>query len=185
MSERPMNPRRTVDLIGVPLDLGGARRGTDSGPSALRIAGLVERVQELGYEVHDTGDVDVASRERSEVGPASARYLECIARSCEELREEVARSLAAGHLPLALGGDHSLALGTLAGLRAADAHGAHDSDRHRLEAIGPFELGVAQEARRPEPEPLTGLHPQLGRDGRIVVGPSPRRPVLAEHGRHP
>ena len=114
MSERPLNPRRTVDLIGVPLDLGGARRGTDSGPSALRIAGIGERVQELGYEVHDTGDVDVASRERSEVGPASARYLECIARSCEELREEVARSLAAGHLPLSLGGDHSIAIGTVA-----------------------------------------------------------------------
>ena len=108
-----------VDLIGVPLDLGGNRRGTDMGPSALRIARIRERLQELPEtEVRDCGDIAVSSRETSDFGQASAHYESQIHDSCAELAARVEASLAAGSLPLVMGGDHSIAIGTIAGVAA-------------------------------------------------------------------
>lgn len=109
-----------VDVIGVPMDLGASRRGVDMGPSAIRYAKLNERLRELGIaEVIDRGNLAVPIRESVEPSDTSAKYLEVIERVCEELADLVEASVRGGGLPIVLGGDHSIAMGTLAGLTRA------------------------------------------------------------------
>jgi arginase len=104
------------------MDLGQQRRGVDMGPSAIRYAGLQERIAELGRECVDWGDVDVDVAEATEIGDPQARYLGAILGSCGQIAAQVEKAVAEGHLPLVLGGDHSVAMGTLGGM--AQAHGA-------------------------------------------------------------
>jgi len=110
-----MRPAR-VGIIGVPLDLGAGRRGVDMGPSAIRVARLNQRLAELGYEVTDFGNVAVDQPEASPMGREQARYLAQIARTCKRLAQQVETALAGGIFPLVLGGDHSVAVGTVAGV---------------------------------------------------------------------
>jgi arginase len=110
---------KVIELIGVPMDLGAGRRGVDMGPSAFRIAHIVERIEALGCEVHELGDIDVPIPEMRPAGDDRARYLEEIAGVCEALYERVGESLASACLPIVLGGDHSLAVGSVAGSAAA------------------------------------------------------------------
>ena len=128
---------KSVHIIGVPLDLGGARRGVDMGPSAFRIAGLSEQIAALGYSVSDQGDLSSAIPETQQAVDPTKKYINEIARVCRELYEVALRSHEAGALPLVLGGDHSLAAGSVAasadyvrnvtsyplGLIWVDAHG--------------------------------------------------------------
>lgn len=108
--------KRSVAIIGVPLDLGAGRRGVDMGPSAVRVAGLGRKLAQLGFEVNDLGNVPVAQPESTlDEGPATARYLPQIAATCDRLGEMVAQALAEGRMPLILGGDHSIAAGSVAG----------------------------------------------------------------------
>ena len=108
---------RRVAIIGAPLDLGAGRRGVDMGPSAVRVAGLGVRLAALGYEVADLGNIPAPQPEAVEdTGPGDAKYLPQIAASCERLGQLVARALADGRFPLVLGGDHSIAIGTVAGV---------------------------------------------------------------------
>ena len=113
---------RPVAVIGAGLDLGAGRRGVDMGPSAIRYAGLQERIEQLGRVCADWGDVGVGLPEATEVGDPRARYLESIKRSCERVSSLVHDAREGGYLPLVLGGDQSIAIGTLGGL--ARAHGA-------------------------------------------------------------
>src|SRR5688572_10639006 len=106
----------TVTLIGVPLDLGAGRRGVDMGPSAFRLADIHQTVRDLGYDVTDAGDVEVAVRETRDPGDPRMKYLAEIRATCEALRDRVGEVLAAGGRPVVLGGDHSLAMGTIAGV---------------------------------------------------------------------
>jgi arginase len=122
-----------VTIVGAPLDLGQGRRGVDMGPSAIRYAGLEERLASFGCTVVDRGNLTTAEPESLAVGDESARFLSEILDACAGLAELVTDVVRGGSLPLVLGGDHSIALGTLAGLRAAagepggaiwiDAHG--------------------------------------------------------------
>jgi arginase len=125
-----------VHLIGVPLDLGGGRRGVDMGPSALRIAGLGERLAALGHAVVDKGDLTVPIPETQRPGDERKRYIRDIARVCGRLYQTTLTSLEAGAVPVVVGGDHSLAAGSVAasagharekglplGLIWVDAHG--------------------------------------------------------------
>jgi arginase len=121
-----------VAVIGAPLDLGSGRRGVDMGPSAVRYAGLEARLDEIGRRVFDWGNVETAVAEAAEVGDERARFLPEIKRTCERVAELVRRAAEKGLFPLVLGGDHSVALGSLGGLAAAkgaggvlwiDAHG--------------------------------------------------------------
>jgi arginase len=108
---------RAVAVIGAPLDLGAGRRGVDMGPSAVRVAGLGSRLQALGFEVTDLGNVHVAQAESvGDSGPDDAKFLPQIAASCERIGELVAQALHLGKTPLVLGGDHSIAVGSLAGV---------------------------------------------------------------------
>jgi arginase len=125
--------RRPIAIIGATLDLGAGRRGVDMGPSAIRYAGLAQRLEELGLRCLDLGNVEAAVAEAADVGDESARFLPEIKATCERLARVVTRAVQHGSLPLVLGGDHSVALGTLGGVAAAvgapggvlwlDAHG--------------------------------------------------------------
>jgi arginase len=106
-----------IAIIGAPLDLGQGRRGVDMGPSAVRVAGLGRRLAALGYSVTDRGNIEVAQAESlTSAEPSNARYLMEIAESCEKLAHLVSDALASGQTPLVLGGDHSIAAGTVAGV---------------------------------------------------------------------
>src|ERR671919_3042034 len=98
---------RAVHIIGVPLDLGGNRRGTDMGPSAFRIAGIGEQLASLGLAVTDKGDIPTPIPETKGPGDASKRYVKDIARVCHKLFQVALASLDEGALPIVLGGDHS------------------------------------------------------------------------------
>ena len=109
-------PPDSVALIGVPMDLGGNRRGVDMGPSALRIAGIEEGVARLGARFVDRGNIPVGDP-RGEAPPdPSAKYLDQIASSCGSLADAVHEAMGEGHFPLVVGGDHSIAVGTVAGV---------------------------------------------------------------------
>jgi arginase len=123
---------RTVAVIGAALDLGQGRRGVDMGPSAIRYAGLEERLARLGFRVEDSGNVATAVAEATALEDERARYLPQIRKTCELIAARVGEALQRDAVPLVLGGDHSVALGTLGGLAAArgtggvlwiDAHG--------------------------------------------------------------
>ncbi len=108
--------RRSVTLIGVPLDLGAGRRGVDMGPSAFRVADIDRKIAALGYKVADAGDLDVQIQETHNPGDPRLKYLKEIKETCEALRDKVGEALAAGAMPVVMGGDHSVAMGTIAGL---------------------------------------------------------------------
>lgn len=108
----------TIHVLGVPIDLGAGRRGVDMGPSAVRIAGLRERLERLGYTVTDVGDVPVRIPESADSGDPRARFLEEIAAVNRSVAERVRAILDDGALPLVLGGDHSISIGSIAGAAA-------------------------------------------------------------------
>jgi arginase len=115
---------RQVSIIGAPLDLGQGRRGVDMGPSAIRYAGLAEHLRDkLGIAVADLGNVAAPVPESTEVVDEQARYLPHILRHCDEVATLVERARRAGATPVVLGGDHSVALGTLVGMAAVDGPG--------------------------------------------------------------
>ncbi len=105
-----------IAIIGAPMDLGAGRRGVDMGPSALRLAGLNDKLAALGYEVQDLGNVRVEQPETAPAEPAEARYLPQIAQTCERLADMVEKTAEKGSVPLVLGGDHSAAVGTVSGM---------------------------------------------------------------------
>src|SRR5712675_2371937 len=105
---------KSVHIIGVPLDLGGGRRGVDMGPSAFRIAGLGDRIAELGRTVVDKGNLPAPIPETTRPADMTKKYVRDIAKVCQKLYEISCKSLEEGALPLVLGGDHSLAAGSVA-----------------------------------------------------------------------
>src|SRR5687768_5933296 len=109
-----------VRLIGFPMDLGAARRGVDMGPSAIRIAGAAERLCDLGHVVDETRNIDIPLREEIP-GPEEghARFLGAIVDACAQLAQETAQAVRDGTIPVTLGGDHSLAMGSVAGVATA------------------------------------------------------------------
>src|SRR5579862_3055171 len=109
---------KSIHLIGVPLDLGGGRRGVDMGPSAFRIAGLGERLTALGCTVVDKGDLPAPIPETQELRDERKKYISEIAHVCERLFHAAAASFDAGAMPLVLGGDHSLGAGSVAAASA-------------------------------------------------------------------
>jgi len=105
-----------VRVIGTPMDLGADRRGVDFGASAIRYANLNTRLRSLGHTVHDIGNLVVPQPESQPLGNSKLKYLEPIVQVCEELAKVVTDTLEAGEFPLILGGDHSIALGSIAGV---------------------------------------------------------------------
>lgn len=107
--------KKAATIIGVPMDLGANRRGVDMGPSAMRATGFHAPLRALGYDLVDRGDMEVPIPEASEIGDASRKYAEPIREVCGRLAETVYEVLGAGRVPVVLGGDHSIAMGSVAG----------------------------------------------------------------------
>lgn len=157
---------KKVRLIGVRLDLGAGRRGVDMGPSAIRKAGLAERLRGLGYQVTDAGNIAVDEPEVQEVRDPKLRYLPEIARAMKTLAGQVEETLGAGEMPLVLGGDHSVAIGSIAGVAAYH--------RARGKKFGMIWLDAHGDANTPETTPSGNIHgmPQavaFGRGARELV----------------
>lgn len=108
--------KMNMSIIGVPLDLGQSRRGVDMGPSAIRYAGVVGRMEKLGHDVRDEGNIQVGVAETRDHNDSKLKNLEEVVRTNTALAKKVSEVVHAGRFPLVLGGDHSIAIGTLAGL---------------------------------------------------------------------
>jgi arginase len=140
----------TIRLIGVRMDLGAGRRGVDMGPSAMRKAGIRRRLQDLGYEVVDDGNIHSEEPESQKIEDPKLKYLPQIVTAMEELSLRVSRSLAAGEIPLVLGGDHSIAIGTISGL-------ARELRRHE-QRLGMIWLDAHGDVNTPETSPSGNIH---------------------------
>ncbi len=115
---------RKLAIVGAGLDLGAGRRGVDMGPSAIRYAGIDDRLRELGYDCADWGNVETAIPEAAPAGDPKARFLDEIKAACERVANRVAHAIREGRKPIVLGGDHSVAIGTLGGLASVHGPGA-------------------------------------------------------------
>ncbi|RPJ84056.1 MAG: arginase, partial [Acidobacteria bacterium] len=139
-----------VRIIGVPMDLGGNRRGVDMGPSVIRVAGLHERLGDLGIAVEDAGNIDVRIAEEFHYGQKDKMYLEEIAQACRRLSRLVCTAHQEERLPLVLGGDHSIAAGTVAGTASFY--------RSRSEKIGLIWIDAHTDLNTPESSPSGNVH---------------------------
>jgi arginase len=143
-------PRSHISIIGAPLDLGQGRRGVDMGPSAMRVANLNARVASLGYEVADLGNVTVDQAEAAPEGHPHAKYLPQIAATCARIGQQVSEALAKGSTPLVLGGDHSVAVGSVGGVSSYF--------RARGERVGLIWLDAHADMNTPESSPSGNVH---------------------------
>ncbi|HTK68222.1 MAG TPA: arginase [Candidatus Eisenbacteria bacterium] len=172
---------RSIEIIGAPVDLGQGRRGVDMGPSAIRIADLEPHLEALGHTVVDCGDIDVRIPETLEIGSSNLRYKPAILAACDTLRAEVERSLGAGRVPVVLGGDHSIAIGSVAGVSQHfarqnqsigmiwfDAHGdSNTPDTTPSGNIHGMSLAISMGLGDPDLVRLGGRSPKV--DGRKIV----------------
>jgi arginase len=175
---------RTAHVIGVSLDLGGNRRGVDMGPSAFRIAGLGERLTALGYPLVDAGDLVAPIPEVKALGDPSKKYIREIAKVCERLYKTSLAALERGGIPIVLGGDHSLATGSVAatadyvrrehkplGLIWVDAHG--DMNTPATSASGNVHGMPLAALLGPEPAELSrigGFSPKVLPEHTVLIG---------------
>ena len=132
------------------MDLGAGRRGVDMGPSALRVAGLNEKLTSIGYQVEDLGNIVVDQPESLPVGPSHARYLPQIAHTCGRLAGMVEKAADQGRAPLVLGGDHSVAVGTVAGM----SRHFHKQDRK----LGLIWMDAHADMNTPQSSPSGNVH---------------------------
>ncbi len=169
---------RPIEILGVPMDLGASRRGVEMGPSAVRLARLADRLTGLGHRVTDTGDVAVPTRETLNLG-RGIDYLDTIARVCDDVAMRTRTIVERGGVPLVLGGDHSIAAGSVAGVAAALAA--------RGERLGLLWLDAHADLHVPESSETGNVHGMpvahlLGRGDREMRSLGGERPaVLPEH----
>ncbi len=139
-----------IRILGVPLDLGQERRGVDMGPSAVRAAGLNSALKSLGHEVEDAGHIPDKIPEEQHFGDRRAKYLNEIADTCQEVAQRICQTLESGFFPLSLGGDHSIAIGTLAGVSKFY--------RDRRESVGCLWIDAHADMNTPETSPTGNIH---------------------------
>lgn len=193
---------RTIHLVGVPLDLGGGRRGVDMGPSAVRIAGISERLAEMGCVVVDRGDLPTPIPETQALRDPRKKYIREIARVCQKLYQHVHASLTEGALPIVLGGDHSLAAGSVGasadfaaaagrdiGLLWIDAHG--DMNTPATSASGNVHGMPLAALTGPEPAELSKIgtrSPKVRADRTVLIGVRdldlPEKELIRQSGMH-
>jgi len=141
---------RKIRVIGVPLDLGQSRRGVDMGPSAVRVAGLEARLEALGFVVEDAGNTTVALPEQKKEGHPRAKYLKEITATCTKHAELVLKTLETGKTPVVLGGDHSVAAGTVAGVA--------EFFRKQNQKLGLLWIDAHTDINTPESSPSGNVH---------------------------
>ncbi len=139
-----------IRIVGVPLDLGQSRRGVDMGPSAIRVAGLEAKLEALGYQVEDGGNVPVALAETKSEGDPHAKYLKEITETCSKEAELVLKTLEAGKIPVVLGGDHSIAMGTVSAVA--------EFYRRKHQRIGLLWIDAHTDINTPDSSPSGNVH---------------------------
>lgn len=139
-----------IRILGVPLDLGQERRGVDMGPSAVRAAGLNAALKSLGHKVEDAGNVHVKIPEEQHFGDKRAKYLKEISETCQEVAARIDQTLEAGFFPISLGGDHSIAIGTQAGVSKF----FHDKGQ----SVGCLWIDAHADMNTPETSPSGNVH---------------------------
>ena len=157
-------PPRAIHVIGVPLDMGASRRGVDMGPSAMRVAGLEARLEALGHQVTDGGNIRVEIAETQASGNKNARYLKEITETCTRTAKAVVKTLEDGMTPLVLGGDHSLAAGSVSGVS--------EFYRRRGEKIGVLWIDAHSDMNTPETSPSGNVH-GMPLAALVGLGPEP------------
>jgi arginase len=171
---------RELTIIGAPSDLGQGRRGVDMGPSAIRYAGLKEKLKNLGHQVEDLGNVPVPMQEMRSIGNDKLKYLPEVQEVCTSLYETVGNAMKAGRLPIVLGGDHSISIGSLAGIASVkksfgviwfDAHGDMNTDETTPSGnIHGMPLAVALGIGHPDLVNLGGFAPKVRPENVVLVG---------------
>jgi arginase len=146
----PAATSKKIRVIGVPLDLGQTRRGVDMGPSAMRVAGLEARLEAIGHHVQDGGNITVAIAETKKSGNPNAKYLKEITSTCLKEAELVIKTLEAGEIPFVIGGDHSVAAGTVSGVA--------EFYRRKNERIGLIWIDAHGDINTPETSPSGNVH---------------------------
>jgi arginase len=187
-----------VRVIGAPMDLGADRRGVDMGASAIRYANLNDRLRGLGCDVHDSGNIVIPQPENQPPGNPKLKYLEPIVLACEELAALVAAALHDGEFPLVIGGDHSIALGSISGVAAVhkqvgviwvDAHADFNTDQTSPSGnIHGMILAALAGVGHPSLTQVTGWGPKLNTQNLVIVGArdldSGEQALLRQHGVH-
>jgi len=193
---------KTVRIIGVPMDLGASRRGTDMGPSALRIAGLGAAIRDMGYKLAREEDIVVPAMETRPLEDSEARFKPQILSVCTELAERVKKLMDAAEFPLVIGGDHSIAMGTVSGAAAHfrergekmgliwfDAHG--DMNIPGVSLSGNIHgMPLAHLLGRGDPDlaGILGFSPKLDAGKVVLIGirdiDSGERKIIQESGIH-
>lgn len=198
MAQNEQSAKRPLRIIGVPSDLGQDRRGVDMGPSAIRCAGLNEHLRDLGYQVEDMGNIDVPTPESRVQGQEKLKYLDQVRAVCDELRVLVRDAIADGYMPIILGGDHSLAIGSVAGAVEAagqlgciwfDAHGdMNTEDTTPSGNIHGMSLAASLGLGHPDLTQLGGNQPKLRAENVVLVGArsidAEERNLIRESGMH-
>lgn len=176
--------RNNISIIGFPVDLGAGRRGVDMGPSALRIANLKPQLEALGYTVKDTGDINIQTAESQKIINPKLKYLTEILKTSKVLANKVERTLENGNFPMCIGGDHSMALGTIAGISSfcrkrklrlgviwIDAHADMNTDEtspsgniHGMPLAASLGLGHSDLVR------LNGFAPKVEPENCVLIG---------------
>jgi arginase len=191
-------PHSHISIIGAPLDLGQGRRGVDMGPSALRVANLNSRLRSLGYEVEDFGNIPVEQAEAWPEGDATAKYLPQIASACDVLSLRVEQALERGTTPLVLGGDHSVAIGTITGVSKfyrernhrtgliwLDAHADMNTPESTPSGnIHGMPLAVLLGMGPAELTGLAGYRPKVAAENTVIVGLRVVDQLEKDHVRH-
>jgi arginase len=144
------SPTRNIRVLGVPLDLGASRRGVDMGPSAMRVAGLQARLEALGHHVTDSGNIRVDIAETQAFGNPHARFLDEIADTCTRTAEAVLAGLHEGMTPFVLGGDHSIAAGSISGVA--------EFYRRQHQKIGVLWIDAHSDINTPATSPSGNVH---------------------------
>jgi arginase len=164
-----------IRIIGVPMDLGQSRRGVDMGPSALRVAGLYSRLKQLGHQVEDIGNISVKQPEEQHYGEKNAKYLDEIAETCKGLAEIVRKTLEEKMFPVVLGGDHSIAAGTVGGV----SNYFHQASK----TIGLIWIDAHGDMNTPDSSPSGNVHGMplasiIGRGPVELTGLSEQKPMV-------
>lgn len=171
---------KQITIIGMPMDLGQGRRGVDMGPSAIRYASAQDMLKSLGHDVEDLGDVSVPSPESVEMGDPKLKCLNEIREACERLAETVSSVVSRGRFPLVFGGDHSMAIGTIAGVAKHysnlgviwyDAHGdLNTKETSPSGNIHGMSLAVSLGIGHPDLVNIAGFAPKVRPEHTVIIG---------------
>lgn len=171
---------KNISIIGVPMDLGADRRGVDMGASAIRYAGVKRRLESIGYHIEDRGDLLVPSPESQPIIHHNLKYLHEITKVNTELAEVVDQEVIKGRFPLVIGGDHSIAIGTIAGLAKHkknlgviwfDAHGdLNTGDTSPSGNIHGMSLAVSLGLGHPDLTNISGFAPKVKPEHVVIIG---------------